>query len=326
MNCISGGDMSILELQPLETLEASATADEPSHQYHAEAHAVSGYLHHPVYQRINKKANVSLRDYRDGHVQERENAFTLEGLVSFTASRSRVSGSRSLKNKGWITLSTSIVEGFNVLEIITADRVVSQVSTEHAYRNGHVPSVTFLGSQFVNLRLSGFPLEPKFNFGICEDKPEGETPYVKHLGFLLGIRDQIASIVEGDLPNSVLETYSKRLKVVDDLIAAAKVCEDCGQNGDRGMNGAPIAVTCSLITKIDIDHIPIPGLKTAGNILFIPEFGTVALGEVVVRSSRDYDGKYDNYFNLKMLDMKLGCVGDGNVIAGNTIGNGHHNP
>lgn len=313
---------------PVESLEASvtSTAVEPSHQYHAEAHSLSGYLHHPVYQRINEKANVSFKDYRDGHVQERENAFTLEGLVSFTDSRSRVSGNRSLKNKGWITLSTSIVEGFNVLEIITADRVVSQVSTEHAYRNGHVPSVTFLGSQFVNLRLGGFLLEPTFDFTVCKDKPDGEIPYVKHPAFLKGVRDQIASVAEGDLPIEVRDTYSSRLKIVDSLIEAAEGGEGCSNNGNRATNVDKIAVTCSLITKIDVDDIPIPGLRTAGNVLFIPEFGSVALAELEVSALRGSDGKYDNYFNLKMLNVKLGCVGDGAVAAASTTTNGQHHP
>lgn len=314
---------------PVDTLEDSVTrtAVEASHQYHAQAHSLSGYLHHPVYQRINEKANVSFRDYRDGHVQERESAFTLEGLVSFTDSRSRVSGNRSLKNKGWITLSTSIVEGFNVLEVVTADRVVSQVSTEHAYNDGHVPRVTFLGSQFVNLRIGGFLLEPKFDFRICEDKPDGETPYVMHPGFLSGVRDQIASVAEGDLPIDVRDTYSTRLKVVDGLIKAAEVGEGCGYNGNGGGTGVDkIAVTCSLITKIGIDDIPIPGLRTAGNVLFIPEFGSVALGEVEVSGLRGSNGKYDNYFNLKMLNMKLGCVGDGALIAASTTTNGQHHP
>ena len=316
--------MSTME-PPLETLEPSATSTtvEASHQYHAEAHALSGYLHHPVYQRINEKANVSLKDYRDGHVQERENAFTLEGVVSFTSGRSRVSGNRNLKNKGWITVATSVLEGFNVLEVISADRVVSQVSTEHAYRDGHVPTVTFLGSQFVNLRLSGFLLEPTFNFGICEDKPDGETPYVKHLGFLRGVRDQVAVVAQGELPIEVRDTYSDRLKVIDDLIMAAEEREGCSQNGTPV---DPIVVTCSLITKINVDHIPIPGLKTAGNVLFIPEFGSVALGEIEVRSSRNHDGKYDNYFNLKMLDMKMGCIGNGAITVGDTVGNGQHHP
>jgi hypothetical protein len=312
---------------PVDTLETATTGTsvEPSHQYHAEAHALSGFLHHPVYQRINEKANVSLKDYRDGHIQEKESDFGLEG-VSFAAARSRVSGNRNLKNRGWITLSTSVVEKLNVLEVITADRVVSQVSTEHAYVNGHVPSVTFIGTQFVNLRLSGFLLEPKFDFAICADKPDGKIPYVKHLAFLRGVRDQVAKVAEGDLPNDVRDTYSDRLKVVDGLIKSAEKPGERGDNGNGRGNDDPISVTCSLITNIDIDDIPIPGLKSAGNVLFIPEFGSVALGEVEVSSKHEPDGGYDNYFNLKMLEMNLGCIGNGSITAGAAANNGQHKP
>jgi hypothetical protein len=316
--------MSVME-PPLDKLENSRAGKtvEPSHQYHAKAHALSGYLHHPVYQRINEKAQVSLKDYRDGHIEEKENQFGLEG-ISFEAGRSRVSGNRNLKNKGWITLSTSIVEQLNVLEVITADRVVSQVSTEHAYIDGHVPSVTFLGTQFVNLRLSGFDLKPTFNFAICSDKPKGTTPYVRHIEFLRGAKKQLDTIVDGGLPTEVRDTYRDRLRVVNGLIEA--VDGACVDDGNGKKNGEPIVVTCSVITSIGIEGIPIPGLKTAGNVLFIPEFGSVALGEIEVSSKRDPDGEYDNYFHLKMLEMKLGCIGNGALTAGAAANNGTHHP
>ena len=297
-------------------------AGEPSHEYHAEAHALSGFLHHPVYQRIDEKASVKLREYRGDHRQEKESRYNLEGVVTFESAQSRVSGSRNLKNKGWITLSTSVLEGLNVLEVITADRVVSQVSTEHAYVNGHVPSVTFLGTQFVNLRLSGFPLQPTFNFGICAKKPSGVTPYVKHLDFLRDVRQQTAVIVGGNLPSEVRATYSDRLKGIDGLISEV-------QNGGNGRTGCgPIVITCSLITTIDITEIKeiIPGVQAAGNVLFIPEFGTVALAEIDVKSTLQNDGEYDNYFNLKMLEMKLGCVGNGSLTGGSSANNGTHKP
>jgi len=315
--------MSVME-PPLDRVQTSGTgvATEPTHQYHAEAHALSGFLHHPVYQRIDEKATVKLRDYRGDHKQEKESRYNLEGVVTFESAASRVSGNRNLKNKGWITLSTSIVEGINVLEVITADRVVSQVSTEHAYVNGHVPSVTFLGTQFVNLRLSGFVLQPKFRFGICADKPAGKTPYVKHMAFLQAARAQASTIATGDLPSEVRTTYIDRVKAIDGLIANVGK----GANGQRGHE--PIVVTCSLIESIDIDDIKpvIPGLETSGNVLFIPEFGTVALGEIEVKCSLQDNGEYDNSFNLKMLNMKLGCVGNGSLVAGSAASNGTHKP
>ena len=136
----------------------------PSHDYHAEAHILSGHLQRPIEQKIERHAPVTLKDRRGGHLTRFEEEVSIEGLITFAKGHTRVSGARSLKHNGWITLSTSVVEGLNVFEIITADRVVSQVSTNHPYENGHVPHVTFLGTQFKNLQVSGFPVD-------LEDRP-----------------------------------------------------------------------------------------------------------------------------------------------------------
>jgi hypothetical protein len=100
--------MSVME-PPLTTL-TTGKGIVPSHQYHADAHALSGYLHHPVYQRICEKAAVAIKDYRDDHIQEEDNRYNLEGFVSFQSAHSRVSGSRSLKTTtagGWSVSSVN---------------------------------------------------------------------------------------------------------------------------------------------------------------------------------------------------------------------------
>ena len=83
--------MPVME-PPLDKLANSMTDVnvEPSHEYHAEAHALSGYLHHPVYQRIDQKASVRLQDYRGDHKQEKESRYNLEGVVNFENATSRV--------------------------------------------------------------------------------------------------------------------------------------------------------------------------------------------------------------------------------------------
>lgn len=333
----------------------------PSHEYHAVAHALSGHLHHPVYQRIKEQAMVSIKGERGGHITEQLRAFSLEGAVTFESAHSRVSGSRSLKDNGWITLSTSIVEGLNVLEVITADRVVSQVSTEHAKKDGHVPHVTFLGTQFVNLRLSGFEIKPKFHFGICGTKPAGTTAYVHDRGFLASakaqlerVESELSKLIQSlsdseasqqqldtdqkhdrdvllrhqDLLKKVHDRYSDKLQDVrklEEAVTPSKgISPTLGGNGNSAEKTT--AVTCSIIDEIvnikDLQEA-IPGLRAAGHVLFIPEFGTVALGEVEVQSNSLYN---DNYFALKMLDMDLGCVGDGKLVAPLAAANGRHNP
>ena len=72
------------------------------------------------------------------------------------------------------------MEGINLLEVVTADKIVAQISTKHP-KIGNVPSVSFVGSQFVNLRINGelivpvldlhpFPAPPRPKKGTCKLK------------------------------------------------------------------------------------------------------------------------------------------------------------
>ena len=57
---------------------------------------------------------------------------------------------------GWATLTTVVVDDLNVLEVLTADRVVGQIITDYPLE-GYVPAVSFLGTRFDNLRIAGHP-------------------------------------------------------------------------------------------------------------------------------------------------------------------------
>ena len=84
-----------------------------SHDYHAEAHVLSGQLQRPIEQKIEQHAPVLLHDRRGGHFTRFTETVSIEGLITFHKGKTRVSGSRSLKHHGWVTLSTSILEGLN---------------------------------------------------------------------------------------------------------------------------------------------------------------------------------------------------------------------
>ena len=226
-----------------ETPETTAKLT-PSHEFHAEAHVLSGELKHPIEQKIEPHVPVALKDERGGHLTRFTEDVSIEGLISFKRGHTRVSGSKSLKHQGWVTLSTSTLEDLNVFEVITADRVVAQVSTEHPYHNGHVPHVTFLGTKFENLQVGGFPLKLTLNFGVCGKKPEGDKSYLEDSEFLRGIREQVASIAKaGFLPEKVQKQYDERLTEMDRLIE---------QNRDGEASHERARVTCSLVKSIDI--------------------------------------------------------------------------
>lgn len=298
-----------------ETAEKAGTKS-LSHDYHAEAHVLSGHLQRPIDQKIEKQGGVDLKDRRGGHLTRFLERVSVEGLITYTRGLTRVSGSKSLKNNGWVTLATSIVEGLNVFEVITADRIVAQVSTEHPPVDGWVPQVTFLGSQFNNLRVSGFPVTLRLKFGICGSKPAGDKSHLRDAGFLNAAREQTEKIANASgLPKPLHDHYHEKLATINELIRTA----------GNGKGSHEPKVTCSLVESIG--EIPIPGVQSFGHVLVIPEFGSVSLGEIQV-GERLYEGceRPSVYFELSTIKMKLGCIGEGQVSGPTANANGHNHP
>lgn len=297
----------------------AVNAETLSHQYHAEAQVLSGELKRPIAQKIEPQAPLSLEDRRGGLFTRSVEDVSIEGLISFTKGQTRVSGARSLKRESWVTLATSILEGFNIFETITSDRLVNQVSTNHPHENGHFPLVTFLGTQFGDLRVSGFPIKPTLNLGVCGPRPEGNRSYLRDLKFLTRVKEQTEKIANADgLPKELKDRYIAKQKRVEELI----------RTKDEDATVCRPEIVCSLVQNIDISKVdPGLGVRAFGHVLVIPDFGAVELGEIEV-GEKKYDGIETPciYFEVILLKMKLGCIGDGNVNAGGTKTNGTTRP
>ena len=318
---------------------ASGPVLERYHAYHAEAHILSGELEHPIKQSIEQYGHVALEHTRRESLITRSVGETsIEGLISFKSGHTRVVGTQ-VKHKtdifgndhaGWVTLSTAVLEGYNVVDIVTADRVVAQVSTEHPMVKGHVPKVTFLGTSFENLRVGGHPVEVELDLGICGAKPADDRPYLQDSDFLDRVERQFESIVDTKgVPDGMKKKYRAEIEYIDDLRKRAKGRAKDGRNGYSKLQ-------CSLVKSIG--EIPIPGVKTFGNVIFIPNFGTVALAEVEVgvgpngggfgheRDASSMEPNDSNYFTLNMFDMHLGCPVGGKTKGPGVSGNGQTSP
>jgi hypothetical protein len=291
------------------------------HKYHAEANILSGHLKQPVNQEIFRQAPVELNDLRGGHFYQRADNYSLEGLISFKTGYTRVSGNRSLKNHGWVTLATSVLEGLNVLDVVTCDRVVAQVSTEHPLQQGHTPHVTFLGTHFENLRVGGYKVAVELDLGICGEKPAGDKLYTADPGFLDRVEQQSGGIARSHgLPSAVQTAYDAELALINRLKerGAGKQANGSGEGSSHPK------VVCSLVSKIG--PIPIPGVKSFGNVLEIPGFGVVSLGELTVGEKVYRDDEPSNYFEVSMFNLQMGCIGDGSAKAATAATNGHSHP
>ncbi|HTR24698.1 MAG TPA: hypothetical protein VMI10_12000 [Terriglobales bacterium] len=303
-----------------------------SHVYHAKAHVLTGELHHPIKQPIEHYGEVVLeKTTSDTHIAQRVHETSIEGLISFRSGHTRVIGTLVENKKdifgadhaAHVTLATAVVEGFNVLDILTADRIVAQVSTEHPLKQGSVPKVTLLGTRFENLRIAGYPVEVKLDLEICGDKPGGDSPYLTEKAFLGRVERQLKS--PKGVPKGLAKHFNDRLTSIDMLKKHANGRAKAKQNGYP-------KVQCSIVKSIG--PIPIPGVKTFGNVIFIPNFGRVALGELEVGMERvsgngfsqKGEPQYSHYFTLNMLDMTLGCPVGGNGKGPGVSSNGQNGP
>jgi hypothetical protein len=274
-----------------------------THTYHAEATVLHGDLHHPLIQEIKPQTNVKLSP-RGGYLSEHAEPYRLEGIISFKKAYTQTGGNPDPKpGHGWSTLSTSVIEKLNVLEVVTADRVVAQIGTDHPLE-GYVPTITFLGTRFENLRIAGHPVnidihpDPSF----LGDKPEDDGAYTRHPGFLERVARHFERIRSGDnVPAPVLERYNQPVTSSDGV--------------ER--------LECSLVNQVDG---PYPG-RSFGHVIHVPGFGYIHLAVLRIEHSDFEKGvPKKTLFDLTMIELEMGCIGGGRSGIGNTIINGSTQP
>lgn len=277
-----------------------------THTFHAEASVLDAQLQRPLQQDVKPQAFVKLPG-KGGYLSERSEKYRLEGVISFRSAYTQVAGNLSAKSgHGWVTLATSVIEGLNVLDVVTADRVVAQISTEHPLE-GHVPSVTFLGTRFENLKIAGHEIRPTLNLEICGKTPDGDKPYLLDPAFMAQVSKQNATLAAAsNLPETVRSNYRGKLP---DSAQLQKEWEAFIAGGPK----PKAAVECSLVGALG-ETKP---WNSVGHMIEVPEFGRIFLAELKV----DCDT-----FGLTMIRLDMGCIGHGGTQASTAVVNGSTKP
>jgi hypothetical protein len=255
--------------------------------FHAEANSLGGFIEKPLQKIVPSQACVSLPAV-GGHAATRTAAFNFEEVVSCRSAYTRVTGQHSRQGGPSSTVVTSVIEGLNILEVVTAERIVAQISAEHPV-DGGFPQVSFTGSRFEGLKIGGRDASPVLHSSFAEGAPkEGITWPL----FQKTARQQAAKLVKsakgeesGDAFQWVIDRYG--------WIAA-----------DRDSKAAG-CVLCSLVEGVDR---AIPG-RSICHIVNIPNFGRIVFGEVLA---------FPASVQLFMIRAELGCATSGgmNVCGG----------
>ena len=322
--------------------------DNLSHYFHAEAHALKAKVRFPVDAEVRPQAFVKLagtleellsgegkRNYFSQHAKN----YRLEGVFSYTAAHTQVSGHRSSKDeRNSVTLATSVVENLNILNVVTADRVVAQISTTHI-PGQYVPEVTFLGTHFENLKIARHKVLPILNLKLADPKPQNDQLYVgENTPLMIAIKEQYKKLPDwlkrfaGEKEKKLApardeDSLTKKYHwgtpeyatILGRVADARRVDQDDTQN-----SGTSDGITWSLVEDLIIEPIK-DDSKTAerdvkelvagkcGHVIHIPDFGTVFLAELTVNH---------NTFHLTMIRVEMGCIAAGTGSAGVCVVNG----
>src|ERR1700748_48556 len=97
--------------------------------YHADANALGGTIDRPFSGFVPSHTSLSL-PLVGGFVEKQRKGRRWKDIVSYTSESTHVSGSKSPESEDgpWTTQVSATIEGLNILDVITADRIVAQLS------------------------------------------------------------------------------------------------------------------------------------------------------------------------------------------------------
>jgi hypothetical protein len=217
-----------------------------SFYYQASASPLGGQLEQPFLRPLPSPASAAL-SAAGGFASAQSEAFNHENIVSFTAAYTRISGHEAPDGSEFSTLVTTVVEDLNILEIVTAKRVVAQLSVAFP-SDGGPRRIATAGSHFEALRVGGYDAAPEPNARLLR------SPVT-----LKEIR-------------GIGEAQSKALTERSKWLTARYGWTKPAQKGDAALT------MCSLLNAVGPK---IPG-SSYGHVIAIPDFGRIFLGELLI--------------------------------------------
>jgi hypothetical protein len=262
--------------------------------YHAHGSAIGGSITKPFKADIDTTAATSL-PIIGGFATAKSGAYQLKDVVSFSSAHTYVSGIQT-DDGAHNTVVTCVVEGLNILHMITADRIVGRISAKHT--DGAQPEIIPIGSIFENLKIGGQPVEVDLNHDVFLQNPT-HAALLSHY--------ETAS-KRGKAPKARYHWGTVNEKVPTSLAKGMLMEPGVGWHKSNGV------LHTSLVKQVR----PVGSGSSAEEppyayAIHVPHVGNIFLGEIFASA----DTK-----RLTMLRVELGSPFAGFVAAAEPVGNG----
>jgi hypothetical protein len=229
----------------------------------ADANALGGFLEAPVARILPTLAPVSLPPV-GGFAVARSEAFSADEIISCSSAYTRVSGQECCADGSASILVTAVIEDLNILEVVRAERIVTQLSITLSEQTAAL-AFSVSGTAFEGLRIAGHGCRPVLN-------PELQRPNDSKVagGRLTGEQARQEGRAQGErLLNGFKDGSEDAHRWV--------VSRHHRMTSEATASGGGYALA-SLVDGVEVAS----GCRSHGHIIDIPGFGQILLGELRV--------------------------------------------
>ncbi|HET6843589.1 MAG TPA: choice-of-anchor P family protein [Candidatus Angelobacter sp.] len=245
--------------------------------YHASAYGLAAEIERPVRQSVHTQA-PSVLSCSGGRGSNRADKFSLPPFIAFDAAYTEVGGSYDHEHNKHTTYATAVVEGLNIADVVTADRVVARLAVYSPEVGDHQGehSYDITGSHFDNLCIAGHHVDVKLATHVFHE----HDTYSK---FQTACND---GTTERLLPWG--EQDNKHLDELEELEEQYHALAGLGKRAKQWKKKKPTtnpygAYWCSAAGHLDLaDYVKETELKNFGSIIVVPKFGVIRLAEMIV--------------------------------------------
>jgi hypothetical protein len=279
--------------------------------YHASAYGLAGEIERPVRQSVSAQAAYALAS-AGGRGTQRVEKFCVDPFICFDAAYTEVGGSFDECHNKYTTYAYAVVEGLNIADVVTADRVVSRMVTysPEVGDDGGEHSFDITGSHFDNLRVAGHPIDIK----LATDKFHAHDTYSK-----------FEKCFHSEQGRELLpwgKQGEKQLNELEKLEGEYHALSGLGKRAKQWHKGSPRpkggTYWCSAAGHLDLqEKIKETELQGFGGIIVIPKFGIVRLAQVLVH--KDY--RRLTMFHVQMCSGSTGSSDGGGTTSGGPFRN-----
>ena len=269
-------------------------------RFHGYAIGAAGRISKPFSELIEVQAASALPQL-GGRGSARSACFQYREILKFDLAHTEVTGSRcdgdcddDRKEASFSTRITSTVEGLNILDMVTADRVVATLSSTYTAASDGEPSVKLIGTHFENLRIAGIPVD----VDLAVDVFDGHDTH-RALAHAYKTDDGVRELVDRlTLKHRAKEAPAHILRWFSPAEGGSEL------PASRGITAV------SLVRDLAPRR---SGLDCWGHVVHIKGFGTIRLAEVEVSKVTR---------TVNMIQVDLDCPYKGQLMLGSIADGG----